>query len=96
VRASERVNFALTLRAYDASYRRGHAIRAAPHKEPIMFATLASKLENLFCAAENEQRDTYFEASTDLADLERRMRYYESNHSPFGWHASSGPTDWHA
>lgn len=61
-----------------------------------MFATLASKLEALFTAAENERRDTYIEASTDLADLERRMRYYESSHTPFGWHASSSPADWQA
>ncbi|WP_027797443.1 DUF3563 family protein [Paraburkholderia acidipaludis] len=59
-----------------------------------MFATLASKLEAFLTTAENRHRDTWLDTSTDLADLERRMRYYDSNHNPFGWHASSGPADW--
>jgi hypothetical protein len=58
-----------------------------------MFAFLASKLEALFTAAENAQRDAYLSASSDLADLERRTRYYDSNHNPFAWHTSSGPSD---
>lgn len=61
-----------------------------------MFAILGNKLEALFSAAENQRRDTYLAESTDLADLERRTRYYESNHNPFAWHTSSGPADWKA
>lgn len=61
-----------------------------------MFSTLANKLEALFSAAEIRRRDAYLSESTDLADLERRTRYYESNHNPFAWHISSGPSDWQA
>jgi hypothetical protein len=89
-----RANLVLIQRAYDASYRRSRQFRMALRKEPIMFATLASKLEAFFTAAENDRRDTWLEDSTDLADLERRMRYYDSNHNPFAWHTSSGPSDW--
>ncbi|WP_322015463.1 DUF3563 family protein [Paraburkholderia sp. J12] len=58
-----------------------------------MFAFLASKLETLFTTAENEQRDAYLSAASDLADLERRTRYYDANHNPFAWHTSSGPSN---
>jgi hypothetical protein len=61
-----------------------------------MFSLLADTLDDFFTAAENRRREDYLASSTDLADLERRTRYYDANNNPFAWHISSGPSDWQA
>jgi hypothetical protein len=44
-----------------------------------LFARLLTQLLD----QETIRRDTYLSGASDLADLERRMRYFESNHAPF-------------
>jgi hypothetical protein len=61
-----------------------------------MFSLLADTLDNFFTAAENRHREDFLASSTDLADLERRTRDYDTNHNPFAWPISSGPSDWQA
>ena len=48
-----------------------------------MFAKLISMLEAHFAAAENKRREAWLASSSDLAELERRSRYFDANHNPF-------------
>ncbi|MDR7006173.1 DUF3563 family protein [Paraburkholderia strydomiana] len=48
-----------------------------------MFKKLMEKFVARLTAAESVRRDTYLSSATDLADLERRSRYFEANHSPY-------------
>jgi hypothetical protein len=45
--------------------------------EPIMFERLSQSLVEFFSSRRNAGTDAYFASSTDLADLERRMRHVE-------------------
>ncbi|AJY09563.1 DUF3563 family protein [Burkholderia dolosa] len=42
-----------------------------------------SRLLATLIVSEDTRRDAYLSRSADLADLERRSRYFEANHSPF-------------
>jgi hypothetical protein len=46
--------------------------------ETIMFAYLIEKISSWFDRNEQRQRDRYLEGSADVAEVERRMRKYES------------------
>jgi hypothetical protein len=59
-----------------------------------MFAMLMHKLEAYFVAVENHRRDAYLSAATDLADLERRSRYFEAGHQPFAMSYSDRERNW--
>ncbi|HEY1610436.1 MAG TPA: DUF3563 family protein [Paraburkholderia sp.] len=48
-----------------------------------MFKKLINKLADRLAAAETMQREAYLGSATDLADIERRSRYFEANHTPF-------------
>lgn len=47
-----------------------------------MFAEIARKLNALFVASEEHERDEYLRSSVDLADLERRIRNVETGAYP--------------
>ncbi|WP_322046455.1 DUF3563 family protein [Paraburkholderia sp. J67] len=51
-----------------------------------MFAKLISQLEAFFVIDENKQRDAWLASSADLAELERRSRYFDTNHTLFAPH----------
>ena len=59
-----------------------------------MFAKLVRKLEAHFAAVEAQRRDAYLASSADLADLERRSRYFDVNHNPFAPYYLDEPIDW--
>jgi hypothetical protein len=44
-----------------------------------MFAYILEKLSNWFESAERDRREAYLASSTDVVDLERRLRSLESN-----------------
>ncbi|GLU30182.1 DUF3563 family protein [Trinickia caryophylli] len=44
-----------------------------------MLAYILEKLSNWFEAAERRRREAYLASSTDIVDLERRLRALESN-----------------
>jgi hypothetical protein len=50
--------------------------------ENIMFAYLLEKLGSFFERAEQRRRTDYLASSSDLAELERRMRSLEKNGYP--------------
>jgi hypothetical protein len=55
---------------------------------------LMHKLEAYLIATENRRREAYLSAATDLADLERRSRYFEASHQPFAMSCSDRARDW--
>lgn len=59
-----------------------------------MFAKLVSKLEAHFAAAEARRRDAYLASSGDLAELERRNRYFDAHHNPFAPYYVDEQIDW--
>jgi Protein of unknown function (DUF3563) len=65
----------------------------APLKEHIMFAALSEKLGSLFLPSHYDEREEYLASSTDLVDLERRMRHLDSGGYPFSLHSSVAPRD---
>jgi hypothetical protein len=48
-----------------------------------MFAFLLQKLGNVIEQAQQRRRDAYLASSSDLGDLERRMRAIDLNGRPF-------------
>jgi hypothetical protein len=65
----------------------------APLKERIMFAALSDMLGPLFPPSHYEERDDYLASSTDLVDLERRIRHLDSGGYPFSLHSYVTPRD---
>jgi hypothetical protein len=65
----------------------------APLEEHIMFAALAEKLGSLFASTHYDEREEYLASSSDLGDLERRMRHLDSGDYPFSLHSSAIPRD---
>jgi hypothetical protein len=47
--------------------------------ENLMFAIILEKISNWFDSAERSRRDAYLASSTDVFDLERRLRSLESS-----------------
>ena len=58
-----------------------------------MFAALSEKLGSWFSPSHYEARDAYLASSSDLADLERRVRHLDSSDYPFSLHSSLAPRD---
>jgi Protein of unknown function (DUF3563) len=56
-----------------------------------MFAALAEKLGSLFAPSHYDDREEYLAESSDLGDLERRMRHLERGDYPFSGHLSAIP-----
>jgi hypothetical protein len=59
-------------------------MRDPPGSEPdpwrnIMFAYILEKLSNWFETAERSRREAYLASSSDVVDLERRLRSLETN-----------------
>jgi hypothetical protein len=63
-------------------------------KEHIMLTELAHRLGTLFTETRDRERDAYLASSTDLAELERRMRHLDDGGYPFHVHSSVMPRDW--
>jgi hypothetical protein len=62
--------------------------------EDIMFTELAHRLGSFFTPPHDPERDAYLASSTDLADLERRMKHYDAESAyPFHVHSSVAPRD---
>ncbi len=58
-----------------------------------MFAAFSEKLVSLFSPSHYDEREAYLASSSDLVDLERRMRHLDSGGYPFSLHASVAPRD---
>lgn len=58
-----------------------------------MFTSLSARLESLFPPSHFEGREAYLASSSDLVDLERRMRHLDSAGYPFSLHSSVIPRD---
>lgn len=65
----------------------------APLKEHIMFAAFLEKLGSLFAPSHYEKCEKYLGSSSDLVDLERRMRHLERGGYPFNLHSNVMPRD---
>jgi len=61
-----------------------------------MFNALAHRLGALFTSSRDSDRDAWLASSTDLADLERRMRLLDDDRYPFHVHSNFAPRDWTA
>jgi len=64
-----------------------------------MFAEFAHRFGALFTHSHDhdQDREAFLASSTDLADLERRMKRYDGDSSyPFHVHSSVAPRDWTA
>jgi hypothetical protein len=59
-----------------------------------MFNALAHRLGAFFSASHDSDRDAWLASSTDLADLERRMRQFDDDRYPFHVHSNLAPRDW--
>ncbi|CAD6532014.1 DUF3563 family protein [Paraburkholderia metrosideri] len=58
-----------------------------------MFAALSEKLASFFESSRHDEREEYLASSTDLGDLERRMRHLDSGDYPFSVHSGALPRD---
>lgn len=59
-----------------------------------MIALLTARLGSLFSPAhEEQQHEAYLASSSDLAELERRIRHIDSGDSPFGAYSNVMPRD---
>ncbi|CAN7737790.1 DUF3563 family protein [Caballeronia sp. 15715] len=58
-----------------------------------MFAALSKQLGSLFSPSHYDQREEYLASSSDLEDLERRMRHLDRGGYPFSLHSSTVPRD---
>jgi hypothetical protein len=65
----------------------------APLKERTMFAALSGMLGSLFSPFHYNEREDYLASSTDLVDLERRMRHLDNDGYPFSLHSNVTPRD---
>jgi hypothetical protein len=52
-----------------------------------MLIEFLNRLGSLFARASDRERDAYLESSTDLADLERRMRQFDRSEYQFDLHS---------
>ena len=77
----------------EATMRTAGPTCVAPLKEHIMFAALSKKLGSLFPPSHYDEREEYLASSSDLVDLERRMRHLDSGGYPFSPHSSVVPHD---
>lgn len=59
-----------------------------------MFNELTRRLGALFTSSHESEREAYLASSTDLADLERRMRSLDDGGYPFHVHSNLMPRDW--
>ncbi|SIT50533.1 conserved hypothetical protein [Paraburkholderia piptadeniae] len=59
-----------------------------------MLTQLVHRLGTLFMLSRNRERDAFLASSTDVADLERRMRLLDDGGHPFHVHSSVMPRDW--
>jgi hypothetical protein len=58
-----------------------------------MFAALSEKLGAFFSLSHYDEREAYLASSSDLVDLERRMRHLDNGSYPFSLHASVMPRE---
>ncbi|KAA0998279.1 DUF3563 domain-containing protein [Paraburkholderia panacisoli] len=58
-----------------------------------MFAAFSEKLGSLFLPSHYDEREAYLASSSDLVDLERRMRHLDSAGYAFSLHSSAMPRD---
>ena len=58
-----------------------------------MFSALFEMLGSLFTRSTYDEREEYLASSTDLVDLEGRMRHLDSGGYPFSLHSSVAPRD---
>jgi len=58
-----------------------------------MFAALSEKLGTLFLPSHYDEREEYLASSSDLVDLEHRIRHLDSGGYPFSLHSSVVPRD---
>lgn len=58
-----------------------------------MFAAFSHALGSLFSPSHYDDREDYLASSTDLVDLERRMRHLDSSGYPFSLHSYVRPRD---
>ncbi|AJY11170.1 DUF3563 domain-containing protein [Burkholderia dolosa] len=58
-----------------------------------MISKLLARILKTLIDREYRRRDAYLSAATDLADLERRIKYFESNHAPFSMYYDERPRD---
>jgi hypothetical protein len=58
-----------------------------------MFAAFSEKLESLFTLSRYDEREKYLESSSDLGNLERRMRHLDSGDYQFSLHSNAIPRD---
>lgn len=58
-----------------------------------MFAALSEKLASFFEPSRYDEREEYLASSTDLGDLERRMRHLDSDDYPFSLHSGATRRD---
>jgi hypothetical protein len=58
-----------------------------------MFAALSKKLGSLFPPTHYDEREAYLASSSDLGELERRMRHLESGDYSFSQYSSVMPRD---
>jgi hypothetical protein len=63
-------------------------------KENIMFSEIARRFGTLLTHSRESEREAWLASSTDLADLERRMRMTDEPDYPFHVHSSVMPRDW--
>jgi hypothetical protein len=75
--------------------RQVHFVRhAVPgYQEKRMISKLLARILKTLIDREYRRRDAYLSAATDLADLERRIKYFESNHAPFSMYYDERPRD---
>jgi hypothetical protein len=59
-----------------------------------MFRKILDKIETLFAESENHRYEAYLTQSTDVFELERRSRYYESGHNPFAFYEHDDFHNW--
>ena len=58
-----------------------------------MFAAFSERLASLFSPSHYDEREEYLASSSDLVDLERRMRHLDKGDYPFSQHSSLSPRD---
>ena len=58
-----------------------------------MFAAFSEKLHSFFSPSHYDEREAYLASSSNLVDLERRMRHLDRGVYPFRLHSSVMPRD---
>jgi hypothetical protein len=80
----------------EATIRTAGLSCVAPFKEPIMFADLSTRLGTMFAPFHHHdrERDAYLAASSDLVDLERRMRQCDHGGYPISGYSNGVQHAW--